>query len=323
MLDSLLFIPSYCSPENIDTDTFFLTSHLLIEVQEESNNISTRHHLYFLSQKQMPQLIFLLALAIHLGVAQASSCPTRQSIAQSLQEANVPGAVIIVVNATHTLYEQAVGNQSLLPPKSMDIDRSIFPIASISKTFMAIAVMQLVERELVDLDADINQYLGEPYRRIYHPLYPSHAITLRRLMSHSASIAVPGNLLLAAFLPGDTAFVETLADSCFRYVNPNVSDNWLPKPPGTVSFYSNEGSAVVALVVERVAKMPYMQYVKEKILRPLGIGDNETGFRVSDFPSTDDFVKHYMYPFNATYVDFLKGLMPLNNFTQISVSVLI
>ena len=268
----------------------------------------------------MHRLTFWFSLAIHLGVAYGLTCPTRQSIAQSLQKVNVPGAVIIVVNATHTLYEQAVGNQSIVPPKPMDASKSNFPLASISKTFMGIAVMQLVEKELVDLDADINQYLGEPYRRIYHPKYPSHAITLRRLLSHTASVSVPTELLFGAFLPGDTAYVESLAESCFRYVNPNVTDNWLPKPPGTVSSYSNEGSAVAALVVERVSKMPYMQYVKEKIMRPLGVRDDETGVRLADFSNRDDFVKHYMYPFNATFVEYLQQSMPLFNYTQISVS---
>ena len=51
----------------------------------------------------------------------------------------------------------------------MDIDKSIFPLASISKTFIAAAVMQLVEEELVDLDTDINVYLLEPQKRIFHP----------------------------------------------------------------------------------------------------------------------------------------------------------
>ena len=101
----------------------------------------------------MHRLTFFLALAILAAVVYGSTCPTRQSIAQSLQKVNVPGAAIIVVNATHTLYEQAVGNQSILPPKAMDVNKSIFPLASISKTFMSIAVMQLVEAELVDLDA--------------------------------------------------------------------------------------------------------------------------------------------------------------------------
>ena len=80
------------------------------------------------------------------------------------------------------------------------------------------------------------------------------------------------------------------------------------------------GSAVAALVVERVSKMPYMQYVKEKIMRPLGVRDDETGVRLADFSNPDDFVKHYMYPFNVTFVEYLKQLMPPFNYTQISVS---
>jgi CubicO group peptidase (beta-lactamase class C family) len=264
-------------------------------------------------------LSLVLALVFNIAASNDSNCPNRQSIEQSLEKVHIPGAAIVVVNATHTLYEQAFGWQSLSPAQPMDIDKSIFPIASISKTFIAAAVMQLVEEELVDLDTDINQYLSEPHKRIFHPRYPSHSITLRKLLSHSASIAVSPEAQVASYLPGDTAFVESLADMCFKYVNPNTS-NWLPKPPGSVAFYSNEGAALAALVVERVAKMPYIQYVKERILKPLGADINKTGVRLADFENTEELVKHYAYAFNTSYLEGWNAAMPQLNITQIPVS---
>ncbi|CAF4387300.1 unnamed protein product, partial [Adineta steineri] len=195
------------------------------------------------------------------------------------------------------------GYQSLLPKQPIDIDKSIFALASISKTFIAAAVMQLVEQERIDLDTDVNQYLSEPNQRIFHPDYPLHSITLRKLLSHSASIAVSTQVQYAYFQPGDTAFTESLAEMCFKYVNPNTSF-WLPIPPGRVTFYSNEGSTLAALVVERVAQMPYLQYVKENILKPLGVDINKVGARIADFlNNTDDFVKHYAYAFHSSDVE--------------------
>ncbi|CAF3681051.1 unnamed protein product [Rotaria sp. Silwood1] len=179
-------------------------------------------------------LLMGLIITINTAASQSSNCPLRQSIEQSLEKVYIPGATIVVVNATHILYEQAFGYQSLAPTQPMNIDKSIFPIASISKTFIAVAVMQLVEQELVDLDTDINQYLLEVDKRIFHPRYPSHSITLRKLLSHSASIAVSSQVQNTYYRPGDTAFVESLADMVFKYVNPNTS-YWLPKPPGSVT----------------------------------------------------------------------------------------
>ena len=262
----------------------------------------------------------ILALAFNIAATNNSNCPNQQSIVESLQKVYVPGAAIVVVNATHTLYEQAFGLQSLSPNQSIDIDKSIFTLASISKTFIAVAVMQLVEQELVDLDTDVNRYLSEPERRIFHPNYTSHSITLRRLLSHSASIYVNPQVRNTYFQPGDDIFNESLAEFCFKYVNPNTS-YWLPKPPGTVTAYSNEGTGLAALVVERITKMSYIDYVKQKVLIPLGIDITKVGVRLADFTNTEDFVKHYAYAFNSSYLAEWNQKLPQLHITQISVNV--
>ncbi|CAF4040932.1 unnamed protein product [Rotaria sp. Silwood1] len=202
----------------------------------------------------------------------------------------------------------------------MNIEKSIFSLASLSKTFIAAAVMQLVEQELVDLDIDVNQYLSEPQKRIFHPQYPLHSITLRQLLSHSASIYISRQVQNTYYRSGDDAFNESLADICFKYVNPNMP-HWLPKPPGTVASYSDEGSSVAALVVERVSNMSYIDYVKQKILKPLGIDITKVGIRLSDFKNTEDLVKHYSYAFNTSYIQRWQQLLPQLNITQISVNI--
>ena len=132
---------------------------------------------------------FALTLAGFSG-GSSRACPNRRTIEEGLVKVHIPGATIIVVNATDILYEQAYGFQSLSLSQPIDLKKSIFALASISKPFVAVAVMQLVARKLVDLDTDINQYLSEPVRRISHPLYGSHSITLRQLLSHSAAINI-------------------------------------------------------------------------------------------------------------------------------------
>lgn len=265
-------------------------------------------------------LLTILILFSTNVISNGSHCPDRTSIEKSLEKVHIPGAAIIVVNATHVLYEQAYGFASLSPKIPMNIEKSIFTLASISKTFIAAAVMQLVEQERVDLDTDVNEYLNEPVKRIFHPQYPLHSITLRKLLSHSASIYMTPQIQDSYYQPGDDAFKESLAELCFKYINPNTS-NWLPKPPGSVASYSNEGAALAALVVERVANMPFIDYVKEKILRPLGADINKVGTRFSDFNDIENFVNPYIYAVNESYLEGWHQSLPQLNFTKLPVRI--
>jgi CubicO group peptidase (beta-lactamase class C family) len=259
--------------------------------------------------------LLLLTVVVLLRFASSRECPSRSFIEQSLLDAHIPGAAIVVVNATDILYQEAYGHHSLHPVKMMDVDKSIFVLASISKTFIAVAVMQLVEANRLDLDTDINQYLSSPNQRISHPQYPSHVITLRQLLSHSASIGVNDQTDLTLIQPEDDAFTQmSLAETCFTYLSPNAS-NWLPKPPGTVTLYSNVGAALAGLVVERVTQMPYEHYVREKILKPLGIGVKKASFRLSDFENREELVKHYA--FNDSYLKEWNQALPQLNITKV------
>ncbi|CAF3504587.1 unnamed protein product [Rotaria socialis] len=267
----------------------------------------------------MSYVLYLsLTLLAAIGDVANLNCPNNQWIEKSLNNSYIPGAAIVVVNGTHTLYEHAFGYHSISSPQLIDVEKSIFGLASISKTLIATAVMQLVEKELVDLDTDINHYLSEPHRRIFHPKYPSHSITLRKLLSHSSSIAVDDSIELGLYQLGDTAFGQsTLAEALFAHINPNTS-NWLPKPPGTVSFYSNGGSSLAGLVVERVTNMSFDLYVKEKIMKPLGVDISKVGVRLADFSNRDELVKHNAYVFNASDFNVWTQGLPQLNVTKLS-----
>lgn len=140
---------------------------------------------------KLTSLVGFSLLLLAEGKTDASSCPPwRASIEKSLEERSIPSLAAIVLNATHILYEQAFGYYS--PPISdqrqpIDTKRSIFVLASISKTFIALTAMQLVEMNQLDLDEDINQYLSTPMR-IVHPLYSNISITMRHILSHRSGI---------------------------------------------------------------------------------------------------------------------------------------
>ncbi|CAF2113516.1 unnamed protein product [Rotaria magnacalcarata] len=134
-----------------------------------------------------------------------------------LLDAHIPVAAAVLVNATDILYQDAFGYQSISPIKMMDVDKSIFVLVSIPKTFIAVPIMQLVESNRLDLDTDINRYLSSSNQHINNPQYHYHHITLRQLLSHSVSIGynLEMETTFAGF--GDNAFSEmSLVDAFFH-----------------------------------------------------------------------------------------------------------
>lgn len=271
---------------------------------------------FFFLTKQLSNMLFVYVVFSTLFyVGYTHECVDRKSIEKSLLDAHVPGLAIVVVNSTDILYEDAFGHQSFLPTRLMDVEKSIFVLASISKTFIATAVMQLVESNTVQLDRDINAYLLPSDPNIFNPFFPTIKITLRKLLSHSASIASNPPVESYFFRMNDQALTDTtLAEGCFTFLNPNAS-NWLPHPPGTVTLYSNTGSGLAALVVERVTKMPFDQYVRMKILQPLGIDLKKAAFRLSDIEDHSNLVRHYSFNSSQYYQE--NNPLPLLNITQV------
>jgi CubicO group peptidase (beta-lactamase class C family) len=156
---------------------------------------------------------------------------------------------------------------------------TVFRIASVTKLFTAVAVMQLWERDLVDLDAPANDVL-----RAYQ-LIPAEAgwrpATLRHLLTHTGGIPEIRGLadLLRADLtpsggrPGQASVkagepVPSLAE-CYR------GGLRIAVEPGTAFAYSNHGFATLGQVVEDVSGMPLERYFRERIFEPLGMVDSD------------------------------------------------
>ena len=100
-----------------------------------------------------------------------------------LADLHIPGAVLIVVQNGAILLAKGYGNANVDAQTGMDPERMALRIGSVSKLFVATAVMQLVEQDRLDLHADVNRYLdtfqlGEDY---------ADPVTLAHLLTHSYS----------------------------------------------------------------------------------------------------------------------------------------
>lgn len=147
---------------------------------------------------------------------------------------------------------------------------TIFRIASVTKTFYAIAVMQLWEQGLVDLDAPANDYLRAfklvPAKPTFRPA------TLRHLLTHTAGISevLHWTDLLHIRSLGETAKAgRALPPPAQRYRGGLRID----AEPGTRFMYTNHGFAAIGQIVEDVSGLPLNRYLKERIFEPLGMAD--------------------------------------------------
>ena len=149
---------------------------------------------------------------------------------------------------------------------------TVFRIASITKTFTAIAVMQLWEKGLINLDAPANDYLHA------YKLVPAKAsfrpATVRHLLTHTAGIREvlhPSGLLRMRDL-GETVKHGQPVPSLAEYYQGGLR---IDAEPGTRFMYTNHGFATLGQIVEDVSGKPLDRYLREHIFEPLGMKNTD------------------------------------------------
>lgn len=136
-------------------------------------------------------------------------------------------------------------------------DDSVFRIASMTKSFTAMAILQLRDTGQLALDDPAEKYLPE-LRALRYPTADSPRLTLRHLLTHSGGF------------PEDNPWGDqqlSLSDEQFTA----LLQEGIPfsNPPGVAYEYSNYGFAILGRVVTRVSGLPYARYVEQHILQPL------------------------------------------------------
>jgi CubicO group peptidase (beta-lactamase class C family) len=168
-------------------------------------------------------------------------------------------------------------------------DSTLFMLASISKTVTAIALMQLWEDSLFDLDADINDYLDFSVR---NPFFPSIPITFRMLMTHTSSIRDCWSTFSTLRTWGGDSPIP-LGDFMEDYLTPagiyyDDACNFYQYPPGSDSGsqYSNVGAALTAYLLEEISPYDsFAQYCNDNIFDPLGM--DETSWYLADLDTNN------------------------------------
>ncbi len=191
-------------------------------------------------------------LALCLVAAAAYSQPAFDAIRQltdrESKAKNIPILAVAVIEDQRLTFHYATAGAT---------PDTAYRVGSVSKLFTDIAIMQLAEKGLVDLDAPVTNYLIS-----FHPHNPSNRpITLRQLMSHRAGL-VREPPVGHYFDDSPRTLEETVR---------SLNDTDLIYEPGRRTKYSNAGIAVVGRVVETLARKPFQQAVRDAVLAPLGM----------------------------------------------------
>ena len=226
----------------------------------------------------MKYLPFFLFISLFQTKAQSneekikSFIPTIDALfSQQANEAKMPGLVYGIVYQGRLIHSNAIGLAQIENKikAGSDID---FRIASMSKSFATMAILQLRDAGKLRLDDPASNYIPE-LKTTKSLTKDAPIITIRNLMTHGAGF------------PEDNPWGDRqlgISDETFKKMilkGITFSNN-----PGVTYEYSNMGFAMLGLIIKNVSGMSYQKYITENIFKPLGM--NSTYWEYADVPAT-------------------------------------
>jgi CubicO group peptidase (beta-lactamase class C family) len=180
-----------------------------------------------------------------------------------MKEYGVPGIALGIVH-NGTVMIRGIGVTNLEDPLAIT-PHTVFPIASISKTFAATAVMRLVEQGKVDLKAPVRTYI--PAFRVRDEAV-SRDVTVWHLLTHLGG--------WEGQVSGPDRGTETLANFLTT-----IPDLMQVAPPGAAWSYNNAGFSIAGRVIETATNVPINRAVRDLVFQPLGL--EHAGTTAGDF----------------------------------------
>ena len=215
----------------------------------------------------MAIVVAAVAAATIAGPGQASDLQPETIDAflrKTVEAYRIPGLAVAVVDDRTVLLLSAYGGAT---PAGRITANTPFLLGSTTKAFTALAVMRLVERGQVELDAPVARYL--PEFRVATP-GAEKSITIRHLLNHTSGLSDEGMPFTSA---GGTSLADELV--LLRQCRPKAA-------PGRTFAYFNGNYRILGLVIERVSGATYGDFLAAEIFRPLGMTASAAGAVVLD-----------------------------------------
>jgi CubicO group peptidase (beta-lactamase class C family) len=206
-----------------------------------------------------------------MATLETLSAELERLVRKEQRTGRLPSVTAAVVRDGELVWETAVGAADVREGRDATPDTQ-YRLGSITKTFTAAAVMQLRDAGLLDLEDTLDRHVEGA----------AHAPTLRRLLSHTSGLQreTHDDAWLNARFAAVPELLETLGEA----------EQVLPA--GARFHYSNLAFALLGIVVERVAGLPYREYVQQRLLGPLGL--DRTSFDPLEPAATGYLVQPYV-----------------------------
>ena len=175
-----------------------------------------------------------------------------------MERTHVPGAAWGVIIDGELVHAGVAGYRHV-PSKSPVTRDSVFRIASMTKSFTAMAIVKLRDEGKLSLDDPAERYVPQ-LRTLRYPTADSPRLTVRHLLSHATGFPEDN--------PWGDQQLDATEDELSRMLERGIP---FSNPPGTAYEYSNYGFAILGRIVTTVSGRPYRQYIADTILKPLGM----------------------------------------------------
>jgi len=224
-------------------------------------------------------ILFLAVLSLLPAVclrAEEKSEPAAPKTLEELQKAikseldknHAPGAGIALVSRGELLWCGGIGEADLAAKKPVTCDTE-FRVGSISKTFVALALLKLQEEGKISLEAHLHDIAPEvPIQNAWESTHPVRIVSL---LEHTAGF---DDMEAAEVYNPHDPYDYPLLEVFKRFQEPQVV-RW---PPDTRMSYSNPGYGIAGYLIEKISGQPYDKYIHDTFLQPLGMTNADYRF---------------------------------------------
>ena len=214
-------------------------------------------------------LLYLALQSSAFAVGVLDKQDFREYVKTEMTKWNVPGAAVLLIKDGQVIFSEGFGYRDMARKLPVD-SKTVFPIASCTKTFTPFTVGMLVDEGKVDWDTPIRRYYPE---LMMYDKYVTEHITLRDVLCHRSGLPRHDRVWMYAGLSRDDLM------SRLRYLQPNCGFR-------EAFQYNNIAYSIAGVVVERISKMRWEDFVTAHIFKPLGMGTSS--LFIDDINNTDN-----------------------------------
>ena len=219
----------------------------------------------------MKKVILLIAIFLSLTILipsiHADSNDKIQKIEQFVEEqqkmSQIPGISLVIVEKGEIVYQKGFGYADI-EEKTPVTSNTLFELASTSKAFTGLAILQLEAEGLLKRTDDVRKYI--PWLELEYKGEPQ-TITIDQLLYHTSGIA--SNTIV--HIP------ESNAENALELTVRTLLDQPLNRQPGSSYEYATVNYDILGLIIENVAKQPYDLYIKQQLVEQIDMKDTFAG----------------------------------------------